>query len=486
MGAYGFAAFVASVPARDDCHSAVYKSGRDFLRTAGDGWGAVLSACLYVAALAEVVRRARSLPALRDIERRFVDRAGFVSVRCRAVAAASNANLHLALVLHHFCRRLRCDLLAGGPSGPRTIRAGSQEPVGILGRMRRRWKLRLLAATTNEICQDVASLPFLWILPLALYLATFAITFAWEASYRSGIWASLASVAIPVACAVWVLGAKTPVWVRIFIDFAALAVCLMLVHGELARSRPKPAALTQFYIAIGAGGALGGLFVAVIAPLIFHSYIEFPILIALSGAMWLIGRCCDGEFGWRSMPPLARTSATGFAFAVLAPWILFDSRTGAVLAQTRNFYGTLRVTEWKDNGGHRRVLTHGAITHGSQFLDEPLRTTPTTYYGRNSGAGLTLESHRRAKGGPLRVGVIGLGAGTLAQYSLPGDVFRFYEINPEVIRLAKDHFTFLTDASAPSKSCLAMPGLKCSGNRLKPMIFCRLTHFRATASLSTC
>jgi hypothetical protein len=132
----------------------------------------------------------------------------------------------------------------------------------------------------------------------------------------------------------------------------------------------------------------------------------------------------------------------------VVPLLLFDTGSSGVLEQRRNFYGVLRVSERTDAPGHRRMLTHGATTHGFQFLEANRRRTPTSYFGWASGAGLAIENHPRRASGPLRVGIIGLGAGTLARYARAGDTFRFYEINPDVVAMANRHFTFLSDALA--------------------------------------
>ena len=307
----------------------------------------------------------------------------------------------------------------------------------------------LLAATTNQICQEIGSFPFLWVGPLALYLVTFVITFS-GTKWNRRLWSLLGSLAIPIASALWVMGARAAVSIHLVVDLGTLLVCLMLAHGELARSKPESAALTSFYAAIGAGGALGGAFVALLAPLLFRTYLEFPILLGMSAAVTLLQRYREGEFdSFWTLPPLARASATGLVFSLVTPFLLLDSGSSRIVEEGRNFYGSLRVTEWNDTGGRRRVLTHGATTHGMQFLDERRLRTPTAYYGRTSGIGIAFESLRQRKTSGARVGIIGLGVGTLASYARPGDLFRFYEINPEVTRLAREQFRFLAIAAVP-------------------------------------
>ena len=295
----------------------------------------------------------------------------------------------------------------------------------------------LLLATTNQMCREIAATPFLWILPLALYLLSWILTFERDRWYHRPGFAMLAGVAAPAAAAVLVAGLAVPLWAHVAADSLALFSCCVLCHGELARSRPGPPHLTAFYLAAAAGGALGGAWVGVAAPRLFLSYSEFPIALAACA--------CATLAAWRysryQAPLAARAALATAVLAALAT--LTDQPTGNLLAARRNFYGILRVTE----GNDRRVLTHGRVMHGSQFLDWKKRSWPTTYYNRESAAGQALEHHPR-RPGPLRVGVIGLGAGTLAAYGQPGDVFRFYEINPAVTDLARTYFTYLKDSAA--------------------------------------
>ncbi|MEZ5354838.1 MAG: fused MFS/spermidine synthase [Bryobacteraceae bacterium] len=308
----------------------------------------------------------------------------------------------------------------------------------------------LLVATTNQMCQEIASFPFLWVIPLVLYLLSFTLCFDHPRRYDPRAYALFASVAIPVTSALWVVGANFNLWLLLAVYAITLFVCLMLVHGELARTRPAASNLTRFYIAVALGGALGGIFVGLLAPLLFRTYAEFPILLALCAAATLLQRWRTGQIVslW-TMPPLLRAASTGLAFSAVVPLLMFDTGSSGVIDQRRNFYGVLRVTEKNDEQGRRRMLTHGATTHGFQFLEASRRRTPTSYFGWASGVGLALENHPRREAGPLRVGIIGLGAGTLARYARPGDRFRFYEINPDVIAMSSQHFTYAAQAQSP-------------------------------------
>ncbi|MFN7919320.1 MAG: fused MFS/spermidine synthase [Bryobacteraceae bacterium] len=305
----------------------------------------------------------------------------------------------------------------------------------------------LLAAATNQMSQEIAPIPLLWVVPLALYLLSFIVCFDRPHWYDRHTFSLMASIAIPAACVLTVVGANVDVRAHLTLSGVTLFVCLILLHGELASARPEPASLTVYYVAIAAGGALGGAFVALIAPRAFSTYAEYPILLASTAALVLWRRIRAGE-SIRSAAPLARSSLIGLSAAVVVPFLLLDTGSSQILEQRRSFHGVLRVSEREENGLRRRVLTHGQTTHGLQLLDPARRRTPTAYYGWASAPALAIEEHQRRTTGPLRIGVIGLGTGTLARYGRPGDLIRFYEINPQVIAIARERFTFVADSMA--------------------------------------
>ena len=299
----------------------------------------------------------------------------------------------------------------------------------------------LLLAVTNHVCQNVAAIPFLWILPLAIYLLSFILCFDSEIWYRRKLFAGLLAVALGGMCYAlteW-QGSET---VKIVIPLfsAGLFICCMFCHGELARLKPHSRYLTSFYLMVSLGGALGGLFVGWLAPHLFHGYFELPVgILACTLLAVVVFRDLSK---WMSM-----------AWAALAITVLVflslkerDTAAGARLL-VRNFYGGLRVTDSGDlqKGDATRTLVHGTITHGLQMLSGELRRLPTTYYGKQSGVGLAIENCRHSG---ERVGVIGLGVGTLASYGRPGDYYRFYEINPLVIQVARREFSYLRDCPA--------------------------------------
>ncbi len=312
----------------------------------------------------------------------------------------------------------------------------------------------MLLATTNQICQEVAVIPFLWMLPLALYLLSFILCFEFDRVYVRKGWALALALAGVAGGGTLAWGLKAPLIAQIGIYSLILFVYSMFCHGELATQRPATRHLTSFYLTLSAGGAAGGLFTALLAPAIFPAFWELHI--ALFGGILLlavlIGRA-RSPFGHGPLGPAVRVGGVAALLALGAGLVLQAGHEAHLAFYTsRNFYGTLRAIE-KNIGTPTALveLKHGRIVHGLQFLDARRRHEPTTYYSPHSGVGLALRTHpRRLAGLPLSVGVVGLGAGTLAAYARPGDSFRIYEINPEVIRLstgAHPIFHYLEDAT---------------------------------------
>ncbi len=303
----------------------------------------------------------------------------------------------------------------------------------------------MLLATTNHVCQDVAVVPLLWVLPLALYLLSFIICFDHARWYVRPVWSGAAVVALVGAAANDSQHSSTPLSLvqELLLYFAMLFFVCMVCHGELARRKPHPRYLTEFYLLIAAGGALGGLLVAVVAPLVFSSYLEWPIGMAISGVLAL-GLLNPIRLRGRSqlVRYLASVLVVGAALSGLAYWRFPFSQA---VDQARNFFGVIAVQEYypSDPAKHQFLLVHGRITHGCQFTDPVKRHWATSYYGEKSAVGQAIRYFQRAGG--VRSGAIGLGTGTLASYAQPKDVFRFYEINPEVLRMARQHFTYLAD-----------------------------------------
>jgi hypothetical protein len=308
----------------------------------------------------------------------------------------------------------------------------------------------LLLATTNKICQEVAVIPFLWVVPLSIYLLTFVIAFDRPGWYRRALMLSLLPPAVAGVTLVMIWGAGLSIGVQLGTYAAALFVACLICHGELSRLKPPAEGLTGYYLTLSAGGAAGGLFVALAAPLVFKTYFEFPlslIVVGVLGAAVLFtdrtSRLYNGRPSWAWLLIITVGMLLGYA--------LIDAHggePGRVVAAARSFYGAISVVEREEEHTlvHTFLLRHGGITHGLQFANERQRREPTTYYGRSGGAGLVLDHFM--PDAPRRIGAVGLGAGTLATYGRPADTFRFYEINPQVLDFAQQYFTFLKDSPA--------------------------------------
>jgi len=292
----------------------------------------------------------------------------------------------------------------------------------------------LLLAVTNHICQNVASLPFLWILPLTLYLATFIFCFDHPRWYRRNIFLVLAAVALPVMA--W-YSDSLDLKVAIPIYLGGLFVCCMFCHGELAQLKPAPRFLTTYYLMISLGGAVGGLLVGLVAPHLLTGYFELGIGLVACAAL-LLYRTFRMAW-WAMLASAAVVGATAWGAGKAIDYQVADSRV-----MMRNFYSVLRTRE-HDTPVPFRSMVHGGIVHGGQLLDAEMQFLPSSYFGPNSGYGRMFASLPDA---PRKVGVIGLGAGSIIAYARAGDTFRFYEINPQVVELAQREFTFMTGSPA--------------------------------------
>ncbi|HVW83057.1 MAG TPA: fused MFS/spermidine synthase [Bryobacteraceae bacterium] len=380
----------------------------------------------------------------------------------------------------------------------------------------------LLLAVTNHLTQNVAAIPFLWVLPLSLYLLSFILCFDSDRWYKRWIYARLAAVALP-GLAYAISEESTISELKLAVGFfcASLFILFMVCHGELARRRPAPAYLTSFYLMVSVGGAIGGLFIGFAAPYFFNGLYDLAVVVSLTGFVLLYllwreraAKIPDSSSKFLDAPfdrPVVLTLVAGLfgyvawrlaearflhgssflngrhdttvllgltgALAVYLLWRTRDSLddnliifaiaaglafgiTGFLARNTwkaigharvlaRNFYGALVVYDSETDGsmGPVRVLRHGTIDHGEQFLWPQNRRFPTTYYAKKSGVGLAIQTLQMQ--GPMRVGVIGLGAGTLASYARPIDYYRIYDINPLVLRIAETQFTYLKDCLVP-------------------------------------
>jgi SAM-dependent methyltransferase len=307
----------------------------------------------------------------------------------------------------------------------------------------------LLLAFTSHLSQNVAPVPFLWVLPLALYLLSFILCFEGRSWYsRKRYLPLLAAGFVGVAVTLSREYHNPQLWVMIPLYCVTLFIACMVCHGELARMKPHPRHLTAFFVAISVGGALGGVFVGLVAPRAFRDLWELPVGIVFTAALVAVVLVRDRAGFPSDRGQRAAVAGAAFFTAVLAGaliWIYVDLSSGVRLF-TRNFYASLKVYDTGNGPDAMRVLTHGTITHGKQFIDPDRRDWPTTYYGENSGVGRAIEAKRTR--GPVKIGVIGLGAGTLVAYGRPGDAVRVYELNPQVVDLALKEFTYLGDTKA--------------------------------------
>ena len=322
----------------------------------------------------------------------------------------------------------------------------------------------LLLAVTTQITQDVAAMPMLWVLPLSIYLVTFILCFSGDRWYEPQTYGVGLVVALGMGW--WVLdNVIIAIGVQIAIYSFLLFFGCMALHGELTRVRPAARHLTAYYLLISTGGALGGVFVALIAPKVFNGYWEYHFALIGAGALVVIARFLDEwrrrKAGRRSSLDLV-PSITGLRAAVgvasivgvmvlsFALWRQVESRYRGIEVMGRNFYGSVRIYQAHigDPQLQQRVMEHGRILHGFQFVSDDRRAARTGYYGRLSGAGLAINERRATLDRPMRIGVLGLGAGMLAAYGQKGDVVDIYEINPMVLDLAESPFTYLADARA--------------------------------------
>jgi MFS family permease len=341
----------------------------------------------------------------------------------------------------------------------------------------------MLLASTNMICLEVASFPFLWVLPLTVYLLTFILCFAGERWYPRSVFiplAVLSSLGVFALRYDWIATSSINLTAQVLLYVAAMFACCMVCHGETYRLRPAPQKLTSFYLLISCGGALGGFMVAIVAPLAFPGYWELYIAMPLCLALGISAIRPTERWRiphWRAYQALC--VGVLLCVAVLMPSVEKTIRLGdetRTLERARNFYGVLRVLESTVTPRHdrpdveltMRQVWNGPINHGGQVYDvrvqkeranlptrsdhplnipsaEQVRALPTTYYGPKAGGGIAMQFRPNGPSRPRKIGIVGLGAGTLALYGKPGDTIRYFEINPEVPIIADKYFTFLSD-----------------------------------------
>ncbi|MEO5922836.1 MAG: fused MFS/spermidine synthase [Bryobacteraceae bacterium] len=308
----------------------------------------------------------------------------------------------------------------------------------------------LLVSVTNHLSANVAPIPLLWVVPLALYLLSFILSFESDKIYQRWLFVPWVAPALGwMAYSIYAAEGNYHIKYSIPIFSIGLFLCCMLCHGELALRKPAARYLTSFYLMISVGGALGGIFVALIAPNVFKTFLELPIALTACGvlaviALWDVDIQFKGETGlWAVRFVLA--IGVGLLGGYLARMEAQDQKGYHLMV--RNFYGALRVRD--DDVGTEyatRNLLHGTINHGSERLTEADKYKVGSYYGLNSGIGRTMTEIQSR--GPIRYGVVGLGAGVMSGYARKGDYVRIYEINPIVPVIAKTEFNYFPHSEA--------------------------------------
>ena len=291
----------------------------------------------------------------------------------------------------------------------------------------------MLLAVTNHVTQNIASVPFLWVLPLALYLVSFILAFDHPRWYIRPVFIGALVALVPLMAFTIPsldLHRAAPLYL------VGLFVACMVCHGELARMKPDPAHLTRFYLMISLGGALGAVLVAIVAPLVLAGYFELGIALVALGAVLIMVR---------------RIRYLGVTVTVVTAVLVgrgIAEYSEGVRVMERDFYGVVRTADHMSPVPYRSMY-HGAIMHGGQLLGDSFRNTPADYFGPTSGYGRVFASLREIDPKkPLSVGVIGLGAGVIAAWMRPGDRLVFYEISPRVVDIARREFTYLSDTAA--------------------------------------
>jgi hypothetical protein len=338
------------------------------------------------------------------------------------------------------------------PAIPLASNAPEPAPLG-LSKIWPLWMLlpacasMLLCAVTNHLGENIASIPLLWIVPLAAYLLSFIVAFTSDRAWPRFL--SVRMLALTLAIFAYLLYTSRtalPLQISIPVYTAALFFACLYCHAELYRLRPTAADLTRYYLLISFGAALGAVWVGVVSPNIFYANHDLALAVIALAATAL---AASWQSGW-----VARLVWTAAAIALVYV-AFFQARILGedTLVELRSFYGSLRVTETHlpPEAETTRTLYHGRIQHGTQLFGNGLRTQPSSYYAHNSGVGLALDLCCRDPDGKTRsrrIGVVGLGTGTLAAYGKPGDTITFYEIDPLVERLARALFTYLRDSAA--------------------------------------
>jgi len=318
-----------------------------------------------------------------------------------------------------------------------------------------------LLSVTSSMSQNISSIPFLWLLPLVLYLISFIICFANEAWISRKLWYAALVMSLPITFLLYFFSSLFPLVVQLLLySFVLFSVC-MVCHGELVRLKPEKENLTAYYLAMSVGGVVGGVFVSLIAPTLFDQFIEFPLVV---WGCFVVG----AVLSWHSLQFL-RTKILWCALSIAlffgglfvfvnSLYQQYDIATG------RNFYGQLAVKDIKINNLNERRLVDGTTSHGTQSLDSKLSKTPLSYYRVNTGVAVAIKALQQRES--LNVSIIGLGAGTLAAYGRTNDNYHFLELNPMVSEFAHQYFTYIENSNAEIKVSIGDGRQLLSNNQL--------------------
>jgi len=317
----------------------------------------------------------------------------------------------------------------------------------------------LMVADTSFLTENIAPIPLIWVAPLALYLLSFIFCFEGSGWYQRKIFLPLLVISLFVLAYLPTLGMNEfPTIISMGINLIAFFVVCMVCHGEIALQQPHSRYLTIYYLMLALGGFFGGLFVGVIAPYSFNGNYELSIGILLAGVIVSISVFRKIQFKSRWVEMVSALCVVSFLIT-LGTIRVNDhlSEINGAEVNVRNFYGTLRVSVNEESG--YKTMRHGQIIHGRQLTSPDQLMEPTTYYIHDSGVGQALLN-KQSKAASIKVGIVGLGVGTLAAYGRNQDEFRFYEINPLVIDIAKSHFSFLSQTPAHTEMILGDARLK--------------------------
>lgn len=306
----------------------------------------------------------------------------------------------------------------------------------------------LLISTTNAMTQNLPPVPFLWVMPLCLYLLTFIICFhspQWYVRWYSFLFFAIAGI---VGLLMYFIGSQFGIVSQIFIYAAIMFSGCMICHGELAKLQPKVEHLTFYYLMIALGGFVGSAFVTFIAQQLFQQFSEYPlgiitVFILMAASVKITNKASSGLV--IANISVAVLLAVGFSY-------LNQAFVKTNVYSERNFYGIISVKDVNIDGKMERRLIDGTTSHGTQSLEPNEALTPLSYYRKNTGVGIAmsvLQTKHSQEG--IKVGVVGLGAGTLAAYGKENDLFHFYELNPAVINAANNYFSYLSSSKAKLK-----------------------------------